>query len=230
MKKAAFLLAVGIALAGWFVKMGIDGVVNSSRTVTVKGLAEMEVPADKVMWPLSYTLQGNDLPTLYAEMQRANAVVTDFLKRNGILEAEISTGAPKVTDSQADSYRNVQPAFRYKLTAVITVTSDQVELVKKLITSQGELLKHGIAVSTGTYPYFLEYEYTGLNDVKPQMIEEATRNARAAAEKFAADSGSKLGAIKQANQGQFSITDRDAYTPNIKKIRVVTTVVYSLED
>ena len=102
--------------------------------------------------------------------------------------------------------------------------------MRGLIAEQGELLQKGIAVTGGDYRYNVQYEYTGLNKIKPQMIEEATKNAREAAEKFAKDSESELGKIKSASQGQFSITDRDANTPYIKKVRVVTTVNYSLED
>ena len=69
-----------------------------------------------------------------------------------------------------------------------------------------------------------------MNSIKPQMIEEATKNARAAAEKFAKDSESKLGKIKTANQGLFTIENVDEYTPNVKHVRVVTNVTYFLED
>ena len=99
-----------------------------------------------------------------------------------------------------------------------------------MIIEQSELLKQGIAIIGGDWEYKVSYDFTGLNDVKPQMIEEATKNARLAAEKFAKDSNSKLGKIKHASQGQFSIEDRDANTPFIKHIRVVTTIDYSLED
>ena len=120
--------------------------------------------------------------------------------------------------------------YRYNVTAVITVTSIQVDLVRQLISEQGELLKQGIAITGGDYRYNVQYDYTDLNRIKPQMIEEATKNARAAAEKFASDSDSELGKIKHAYQGQFTITDRDSNTPYIKNVRVVTTIDYYLED
>ena len=116
------------------------------------------------------------------------------------------------------------------MTTVITVTSDKVDLVRGLISEQGELLKRGVAITGGDYRYNIVYEYTDLNRIKPQMIEEATKNARQAGEKFAKDSDSELGKIRTANQGQFSITVRYANTPYIKKVRVVTTIDYSLED
>ena len=132
---------------------------------------------------------------------------------------------------KAERYGNNQDSpYRYNVTTVITVTSNKVDLVRGLITEQGELLKRGIAITTGDYQYNIQYEYTGLNTIKPQMIEEATKNARQAAEKFAKDSESTLGKIRHANQGQFSISDRDPNTPHIKKVRVVTTIDYSLED
>ena len=129
---------------------------------------------------------------------------------------------------QADCYNSIPIQFRYNITTVITVTSDKVELVRNLIKEQSELLKQGIAITGGDYRYNVQYDFTGLNAVKPQMIEEATKNARAAAIKIAKDSDSELGKI--AYQGQFSIEDRDANTPYIKRIRVVTTIDYSLED
>lgn len=229
-KLEAGLLALGILLGGVSVKKGLDGFADRDRKVTVKGLAEMEVAADKVTWPLLYKELGNDLPTLYEQIKRTNRAITDFLKRNGIKDSEITVNAPEIVDRQADRYSNDPLPYRYNVTSVITVTSSQVELVNQLIKEQSELLKQGIAIISGDYRASVEYEYTSLNKIKPQMIEEATKNAREAAEKFAKDSGSKLGSIKRANQGQFSIEDRDANTPYIKKVRVVSTIDYSLEN
>ena len=115
-------------------------------------------------------------------------------------------------------------------TAVATVATNDVALVRKVMEKQGELLKNGIAFSGSDYQYRTIYSFNGLNEIKPTMIDEATRNARAAAEKFAKDSDSKLGKIKTATQGVFSIEDRDENTPYIKKVRVVTNVQYFLED
>ena len=222
----AVILAIGLALTGYFVKAGIDTLATRDRVVTVKGLAEMEVPADKVTWPLMYKSIGNDLPALYSQIEATNQKIQAFLTSKGIDAGEISINAPEIVDLQAERYSNNDKPYRYNITTVITVTSGKVDLVRGLIASQGELLKQGIAISGGDYRYNVSYDYTS----KPKMIEEATKNARAAAEKFAKDSDSKLGKIKKAYQGQFSIDDRDANTPYIKKIRVVTTIDYSLED
>lgn len=227
----AIILAVGLLLLGVFIEKGFSKFAEKDRSVTVKGLAEMEVPANKVTWPLVYKSLGNDLGRLYDDIKRSNQTITGFLKEKGLTEQEISINAPEIIDLAAERYtNNPTPANRYNVTTVITVTSDKVDLIRDLISEQGELLKRGIAITSGEYQYRVQYEYTDLNKVKPQMIEEATKNAREAAEKFAKDSGSQLGKIRQANQGQFSITDRDPNTPYIKKIRVVTTIDYSLEN
>ena len=229
-KTEAIVLAIGLVALGAQIKQGIDNFVNKDRVVTVKGLAEMEVPANKVTWPLMYKEVGNDLSTLYNKISDTNKAIVNFLKKKGIGEDEISINAPEIIDMQAERYNNNPIPYRYNVTTVITVTSGKVDLVRNLISEQSELLKQGIAITGGDYRYNIQYDYTGLNDIKPQMIEEATKNAREAAQKFAKDSESELGKIKRANQGQFSIENRDANTPYIKRIRVVTTIDYSLED
>lgn len=226
----AVILAIGMLLLGVFIKNGFSEFAQKDRSVNVKGLAEMEVPADKVTWPLVYKSLGNDLSVLYDDIKRSNQTILGFLKEKGIEEAEISVNAPEIIDQKAERYSNNDSPYRYNVTSVITVTSIKVDLVRKLISEQGELLKRGIAITGGDYRYNVSFEYTSLNKIKPGMIEEATRNAREAAEKFAKDSESELGKIRHASQGQFSISDRDANTPYIKKVRVVTTIEYSLED
>ena len=226
----AVILAIGMLLLGVFINNGFSEFAQKDRSVNVKGLAEMEVPADKVTWPLVYKSLGNDLGALYDDIKRSNQTILGFLKEKGIEEAEISVNAPEIIDQKAERYSNNDSPYRYNVTSVITVTSTKVDLVRKLISEQGELLKRGIAITGGDYRYNVSFEYTSLNKIKPGMIEEATKNAREAAEKFAKDSESKLGKIRHANQGQFSISDRDANTPYIKKVRVVTTIDYSLED
>lgn len=229
-KTEAIIVAIGMTVLGGQIKQGINKFVEKDRVVTVKGLAEMEVPANKVTWPLVYKEVGNDLGNLYDKIKATNQTIVDFLKSKGISENEISINAPEIIDMQAERYNNNHVPYRYNVTTVITVTSDKVELVRSLISEQGELLKQGVAITGGDYRYNVEYDFTGLNAIKPQMIEEATKNAREAAEKFAKDSDSKLGKIKRANQGQFSIGNRDANTPYIKHVRVVTTIDYSLKN
>lgn len=224
------LVALAIVILGLCLKGGIDNFTNRDRIVTVRGLCEKEVPANKVTWPIVTKEVGNDLTVIYDKIQRTNQGILSFLKANGITESEISVNAPSVYDMTAERYSTQNQLYRYQVTNVVVVTSEKVEQVRALIEKQTELLKQGIAVVAGDYQYSTQYEYTDLNSIKPEMIAEATQNAREAADKFAADSHSRLGKIKTASQGQFSINDRDQYTPNIKTVRVVTSITYYLED
>lgn len=224
------ILAVGIVILGLSVKGGIDNFSNRDRVVTVRGLCEKEVPANKVTWPIVTKEVGNDLVSIYTKIQSTNQTLLSFLKSNGLEDNEISVNPPQVYDYAAERYGNQDVKFRYQVTNVLVVTSEKVEQVRQLINKQTDLLKQGIAVVAGDYNYQTRYEYTDLNSIKPEMIAEATANAREAADKFAGDSHSKLGKIKTASQGQFSISDRDQYTPNIKTVRVVTSITYCLED
>lgn len=225
----ASILALGFCFIGLMLYMGIDSFKDKDRVVSVKGLAEMEVPANKITWPLMYKDLGDDPLTLYNNINTKNKAIVAFLKSNGITQEEISIAAPEILDMKAERYTANAPEYRYNATSVITVTSTDVAKVRKLMSEQTELLKQGIAITGGDYRYNVTYEFTGLNEIKPAMIEEATRNARVAAEKFAKDSDSKLGKIRDAYQGQFTITDRDSNTPYIKNVRVVTTVNYYLK-
>ena len=230
LKWEAVIIAAGLFLLGKSIETGISHFAQKDRVVNVKGLSEMEVEANKVTWPLMYKQVGNNLLSIYGEINKTNQIIVKFLKENGIDEKEISINAPEIIDLNAERYIDNKSGFRYNVSTVITVTSQKVSVVRKLISEQSELLKQGVAITSGDYRYQVQYDYTSLNDIKPQMIEEATKNARAAAEKFAKDSDSELGKIKHAYQGQFSISDRDSNTPYIKKVRVVTTLDYYLED
>lgn len=229
--KEALILCIGLIIMGACIADGLTSAFQSDRIVTVKGLSEREVPADKVIWPLVYKELGNDPAEMYDRLATKNRKVIDFLKEKGIAEKEICESAIQVSDRQADSYDQNNVLYRYKATSVITVTSSQVELIRKIMQSQSELMKMGIALVTEEYgTNIVKYEFTGLNKIKPDMIEESTKNARATAEKFAKDSESKLGKIRSASQGQFSIDNRDSNTPYIKRIRVVSTIEYYIED
>lgn len=229
-KFEALILALALIIAGVFIGNGLKKIGTEDRIVQVRGLAEREVPADHVIWPVVYKTTGNNLAAIYEDVNRANKGIANFLMKKGIKANEISEPTLQIVDKHAERYVSNFEGDRYTVTSITTVATNQVELVRQLLTQVGELLKEGIAISAGDYGTSVQYEYTSLNKIKPAMIEEATRNAREAAEKFAADSESKLGKIQTANQGVFSITDRDMYTPHIKNVRVVTSVVYYLEE
>lgn len=219
-------IIIGFALLGYFISSGLKSIANQDQYVTVKGLAEREVMANKVVWPLPYKCVSNDMNQLYKEVERNSRTITAFLNDNGITGEEIIVSVPVVTDRLAQSYAPDNIKYRYQAEAVITVTSSKVEKIIELMKQQITLLEQGVVVGS-EYGYETRFEFTDLNSIKPEMVEEATRNARAVAQKFANDSGSELGKIKQASQGQFSISS-DETTPQIKNIRVVTTVKYSL--
>ncbi|MBQ2196122.1 MAG: SIMPL domain-containing protein [Prevotella sp.] len=227
---SATIIAIGIIVLGLCLKGGIDNFANKDRKVSVKGLSEREVPADKVTWPILSKELGNDLPQLYSEIGVTQSKIKKFLISNGIKESEININAPVVIDLNADQYSNNQKGYRYNITSIITVTSNNVKLVRSIIARQGELLKEGIAIVDGGYENPIKYEYVSFKDMKPKMMQEAIENAQKTAEQFATNSNSQLNKIVSADQGQFSIDDRDSNTPYIKKVRVVTTVTYSLKD
>ena len=220
-------IVAGLTLLGFFISKGLTKIANQEQYVTVKGLAEREVLANKVVWPLPYKCVSNDMQKLYGEIEKNKNIVLSYLKDGGITDSEIVVSAPAVTDRLAQSYVPDNIQFRYQAEAVITVISPQVEKVIELMGKQIELMKDGVIISN-EYNYQTQFEYTALNDIKPEMVEEATRNARAVAQKFAEDSDCELGNIRQATQGQFSISS-DETTPQIKNIRVVTTVKYALD-
>jgi hypothetical protein len=201
------------------------------RSVTVKGLSEREYPADVVIWPIQFTGASNDLGALYEQVDGNAAKIKAFLVSKGIAESEISYGAPSIVDKSANQYGGgPRPEFRYSATQAVTVYSENITAVRDTMSALSELGREGIVFTGGNYDAQTEYLFTSLNEVKPEMVEEATRKAREVAEKFAEDSESRLGKIKRASQGQFSIRPRDRNNPHIKVIRVVSTVEYYLSD
>ncbi len=227
---AAAITALGIVILGFSLKAGIDNFTNKDRRVTVKGLAEKEVDADKVIWPIQTKEIGNDLPALYKKINATNDAIKKFLKANGIKDSEMNVNAPTVIDLSAERY-NTQPVpQRYNITSTIIVTSQNVKLVRSIMAKQGELLQQGIAIVDGGYENPVKYEFVAFKEMKPKMMTEAIENAEKTAQQFAENSHSTLNKIVSADQGQFSIDNRDENTPYIKKVRVVTTVTYSLKD
>jgi hypothetical protein len=224
-------ICIGMVFLGKFIADGVVKVKSLDRTVTVKGLSEREVPANIAIWPIKFSETGNDVSQLYAAIQQKNTIVVEFLKQNGFAGSDISIAAPAIVDRQAQGYPDPNRIkFRYAANSTITVYSDRVDTVRSAMSKLVDLGKQGIAIAGQDYQAKTQFLYTKLNDIKPAMIEEATKNARQVADKFAKDSASRLGKIKKARQGQFSIQDRDSNTPYIKKVRVVSTLEYYLSD
>lgn len=228
--KQALILALGIIVLGGSVNSGLKSLAGKDRKVVVKGLAEKEVEADKVTWPIVSKEIGNDLPELYQTINNTTGTIRKFLLQNGLKADEISVNAPVVIDLNAERYGENRNPYRYNITSIITVTSSNVKLVRSIIARQGELLKKGVAIVDGGYENPVKYEFVAFRQMKPKMMQEAIENAEKTAAQFAENSKSKIDKIMNADQGQFSIEDRDSNTPYIKKVRVVTTVTYSLKD
>ncbi|HET9743879.1 MAG TPA: SIMPL domain-containing protein [Terriglobales bacterium] len=240
------LLALGLILGGWLLGTEIKSTRLADRYVTVKGLAERRVKSDLAIWPLSYKETGDDLSALYAKTEADKKTILQFLDQQGIQPSEIDIGVINVVDTQANEYGGSSRArYRYIVEQPVTVHTARVDQVAAAAQKTLLLLQKGIALSSNQ-GQALTFKFNGLNAIKPDMISEATRNARAAANRFAADSGSKVGSIRQAYQGVFSILPADqgsdttepgdyspaaanADTSLMKTVRVVTTVEYYLD-
>lgn len=235
-------LLLGLVLGGWVLGSQIKAIRLADRYVTVKGLVERTVKSDSAIWPVTFKEAGNELPGVFAKSEADKAVVLKFFAAQGITPQEITVGQIQVTDKLANEYGgNNQAAPRYVVQQTVTVHSSDVDKVARAGQQTAELVQAGIVISGG-YGQGISYKFGGLNALKPDMITEATRNARASADRFAADSGSQVGSIRSANQGVFSISAADAGptgeeggtggTPPdssiMKQVRVVATVDYYL--
>jgi hypothetical protein len=232
----ALLVAIGIAAAGWFAGDAVVRGRSADRYVTVKGVSEREVQADLALWPIQFVVAENDLASTQARSAEASKKVTDFLARHGIEASQLELQDLSVTDTQANRYGGQPAPRRYVISRTIMVRSTAPDIVFKASQAVGELVDAGVVLSSeGGWggPTFL---FTRLNDVKPAMIAEATANGRQAAEQFAKDASSRLGGIRQANQGLFVILPRDQaqgvqeQRQRTKVVRVVSTIDYQLRD
>ena len=240
------LLALGMIFGGWVTGAQIKATRLSDRYVTVKGLVERKVKSDLAIWPISYKEAGDDLTVVYGKTQADKSAILQFLDQQGIEPGEIELGTVRVIDTQANEYGGPNRApHRYIVEQRVTVTTSRVDKVASATQKTMALLQKGIVLNSNPGEG-VSYRFTGLNSIKPDMITEATRNARAAADRFARDSGSKVGSIRQANQGVFSISAADQggdtgtgesgvanYNAGdsslMKTVRVVTSVEYYLD-
>lgn len=230
------ILAVGIALGGFFPGYYYYITNHNNNTVTVKGLAEMDVSADLAFWKIKFKTTGDDLAALQQKMTNDLNTIEAFLQKNGFNKDEIMVERINTNDLKANPYRSGEIIdSRYILDQAITVRTTNVRLVENAVSKIGNLVAQGIIFDNQDYSSPVSYLFTKLNNIKPQMLEMATKNAKQAAEQFAKSSQSKVGKIKTANQGVFSILPREQI-PGVseseqinKTVRVVSTVVYYLE-
>lgn len=238
------LLALGLIVGGWVLGAQIKATRLNDRYVTVKGLAERSVKSDLAIWALGYKEAGDDLTMLYAKTEADKKAILQFLSQQGIQSSEIELGVVRVVDNQANEFGGGNRApRRYIVQQEITVRTSRVDQIAAASQKTMQLLQEGIVLNSSNPGQGLIYKFTGLNSIKPDMITEATRNARAAADRFASDSGSKVGSIRQANQGVFSILPANSGSASeepgfdnsnadnslMKTVRVVSSVEYYLE-
>ena len=222
---------IGMAVCALIAGHTLRSVKRMEEFVSVKGLSEREVPADLAIWPVTFTVSENDLTQLQDLIQTARKTVYQFLTESGFEQTEISNAPPQINDAQntsGDVNVSKRP-FRYQANITVLLRSAKVPKVKSAMETCDKLVQQGIALSGGDYSNKPQFLFTSLNQIKPDMIQEANRNARKAAERFAADSNSPVGAVRHAIQGPFEINDLDSSSPDRKIVRVVTTVDFYLQ-
>jgi uncharacterized protein len=239
---AGLLMALGLAVAGYFVSTTVYKGRLASNTVTVKGFAERDVKADLALWQISYSMTGGNPAQLYAQSSANEKTLVAFLIQKGFGKADIKPGNLQLEDLLANQYRanGVTADQRYILKDTISVRSNDVARVDGATRDLNDLIKQGIVLTANS----VDFQFTKLNDIKAAMLRDATKNARDAAQQFANDADSTVGSIQSANQGFFSVDSRDsaaAQSPNggegagpqqstiDKKVRVVVTLTYYLE-
>ncbi|HYP17028.1 MAG TPA: SIMPL domain-containing protein [Opitutus sp.] len=226
-------LAAGRALFGVQVGQAVKKGRDFDRFLTVKGLSEREVTATLAIWPIRFTVAAEDLPGLKLAVEQGRATVLAYLASHAITPEDVTFGLPAVSDREeeremrGETGRGSLP--RYKAVVTLVVRSARVDVVKSAIQHADTLLEQGISLANNDYSDRPEFLFADINGIKPEMIQEATANARIAAEKFAQDSQARVGRIRRASQGAMEIYDRDIATPERKILRVVTTVDFFLE-
>ncbi len=228
---AAAILSLGLVIAALLLSHALLEFKRQDRYVTVKGLAEREVAADLAIWPITFTVNGDQLAELQAGLEQATGSITAFLKLHGFENDELTRSPPKITDFYAQTYGNQRPPQRFQALRTLTVQSSDVSAVRTAQEAAGDLLGEGIVLAQDyAYGTDAQFLFTGLNAIKPEMIAEATASAREAARQFANDSDSVVDGIRNANQGLFTISERDSNSPDVKIVRVVSTVQFYLGD
>ncbi len=218
-------IVLAALVLGIFMVCTVKTLKSYDDTVKVRGLCEKEVPADRVVLRINYSEQDNDLAALRGTMERNDRAIIALLKEAGFSDDEIKYTSAHFNDRYDSYYSGNNIRFRYSASQTISVFTSKMEQVGNIQNKiDGELLKQNIISNT-----YASYEYNGLNDIKPSMIAESLENARTAADEFAKNSHSRIGKMRTASQGYFEVEDLDENTPQVKKVRVVTTVEYYLK-
>ena len=224
---ASFLLALGIYEGGFFIGQGISNWNSGRRIISVKGLSEREVPASVAVWTIGYVASGNDLGSINRKISDNTRAVVAFLKNSGFDEKDMAVQPPALHDASMEPREKDMPLppERFRAEQSVLLRTAKVDLIKPALASASTLMTNGVLLSAGCQP---TYVYNQLNEIKPAMIQEATKNARIAAEQFSRDSQTGLGKLRNASQGWFQVENRDAATPERKMVRVVVDVDYEV--
>jgi hypothetical protein len=224
---SAGIIAIGLIAGGYLLGNGLLRAHEAERSVTVRGLAERDVKADLATWTLSYSATTQDLATAQASVDRDTSSIRAFFKELGFPADAIQPSAVNVTQFTTDGVPSSTVRQR------LSLRTTDIKRAQAAVKRQFELVRRGVVLEEGSG---MAYTFTRLNDIKPEMVAEATKDARAAAEQFANDSGTSVGGIKNATQGYFSVEARDGDTGGgwgaadspFKKVRVVTTIDFYL--
>jgi hypothetical protein len=224
---SAGLVALGLAAAGYFVGEGISERGAGRRIISVKGLSEREVPASVATWTIGYSSTGNDLGEINKKLADSTKAVVAFLKEAGFAESDMAVQPPVLRDTSMDVREkdSPPPPERYRAEQSVLLRTSKVDAIKPALASASNLMVSGVLLSGKSEP---NYIFNQVNEIKPAMIQEATKNARIAAEQFSRDSQTTLGKLRNATQGWFQVENRDAATPERKIVRVVVDVEYEI--
>jgi hypothetical protein len=224
---SALLLAIGIYAGGFFIGNGISNWNSGRRIIAVKGLSEREVPASVATWTVGYAVTGNDLDAINRKLSDNTKSVLAFLKTAGFDEKDMSVQPPALHDATMEprDKNTPPPPERFRAEQSVLLRTAKVDLIKPALASASTLMANGVLLTGGCQP---NYVYNQLNEIKPAMIQEATKNARIAGEQFSRDSQTSLGKLRNASQGWFQVENRDDATPERKVVRVVVDVNYEI--
>lgn len=224
---SAALVALGLAAAGYFVGQGISERGAGRRIISVKGLSEREVPASVATWTIGYSSTGNELGEINRKLAESTKAVVAFLKEAGFAETDMAVQPPSLHDTSMDVREkdSPPPPERYRADQAVLLRTSKVDAIKPALASASNLMVSGVLLSGKSEP---NYIFNQVNEIKPAMIQEATKNARIAAEQFSRDSQTTLGKLRNATQGWFQVENRDAATPERKIVRVVVDVEYEI--
>jgi hypothetical protein len=224
---SALVIALGLAASGYFIGQGISERNAGKRMISVKGLSEREVPASVATWTIGYSANGNELGEINKKLADSTKAVMAFLKEAGFAEIDMAVQPPSLQDTSMEPREKdvPPPPERYKASQSVLLRTAKVDLIKPALASASNLMVSGVLLSGKSEP---NYIFNQVNEIKPGMIQEATKNARIAAEQFSRDSQTSLGKLRNASQGWFQVENRDAATPERKIVRVVVDVEYEI--